>query len=37
MRGRLSAKSYMAGLAQMNVSILDKLKGCAEQRVAEGR
>ena len=27
----------MNGMAQMNVSIPDKLKGWAEQRVAEGR
>ena len=32
-----SAESYMNGMAQMNVSIPDKLKGWAEQRVAEGR
>jgi antitoxin ParD1/3/4 len=31
------AESYESGMAQMNVSIPDKLKGWAEQRVAEGR
>ena len=31
------AKSYKWRMAQMNVSIPDKLKGWAEQRVAEGR
>ena len=34
---RLSAKLYKLRMAQMNVSIPDKLKGWAEQRVAEGR
>ena len=35
--GSFSAKSYKVVMAQMNVSIPDKLKGWAEQRVAEGR
>lgn len=35
--GSFSAKSYKARMAQMNVSIPAKLKGWAEQRVAEGR
>ena len=32
-----SAKAYNRNMAQMNVSIPDKLKGWAEKRVAEGR
>lgn len=31
------AESYKIGMAQMNISIPDKLKGWAEARVAEGR
>jgi antitoxin ParD1/3/4 len=33
----LCAESYNARMAQMNISIPDKLKGWAEARVAEGR
>lgn len=32
-----SAESYKIGMAQMNISIPEKLKGWAESRVAEGR
>src|SRR3954453_21908714 len=32
-----SAKSYKLPMAQMNISIPDKLKSWAESRVAEGR
>ena len=32
-----SAESYVARMAQMNISIPDRLKGWAERRVAEGR
>ena len=35
--GNASAKAYTTVMAQMNVSIPDKLKGWAESRVAEGR
>ncbi len=35
--GRFSAESYEARMAQMSISIPDKLKGWAESRVAEGR
>jgi antitoxin ParD1/3/4 len=33
----ISAKSYKATMAQMNISIPDQLKGWVESRVAEGR
>ena len=36
-RDKVSAKSYITCMAQMNVSLPDRLKGWAEQRVAEGR
>jgi antitoxin ParD1/3/4 len=35
--GKISAESYKASMAQMNISIPEQLKGWAEQRVAEGR
>jgi antitoxin ParD1/3/4 len=34
---RICAEIYKGRMAQMNISIPDKLKGWAEQRVAEGR
>jgi antitoxin ParD1/3/4 len=34
---RFGAESYKAGMAQMNISIPEKLKGWAESRVADGR
>lgn len=34
--GSICAEPYIPQVAQMNVSIPDKLKGWAEQRVAEG-
>jgi antitoxin ParD1/3/4 len=37
MLGTLCADLYKRSMAQMNVSIPDRLKGWAEQRVAEGR
>lgn len=35
--GRNCAESYIGAMAQMNISIPDKLKGWVESRVAEGR